>query len=287
MSPSTTSSATRLPTHLDLPSTDNLPVDNAYQPTQWRILIDSITPHLRQLHPDGQYLAVIDMGIYFRITNPPLRGCRCPDFFYVPGVPPVLPDSAFRRSYVLWNDLVPPTLIIELVSDESRGTEHDKTPEEGKFWIYENAIKAPYYAIYDPDTTKIELYQLKRGKYHLLNAGEDGLYAIPQMHVRLGTHYDFHDGMTLNWLRFFDEEGTMFPLQAEAEALKTEKERKRAEREKRKADREKERADSEKERANSEKERANSEKDRANSEKERADRLAAKLRELGIDPERI
>jgi Uma2 family endonuclease len=273
MSSGTASSATGLPTHLDLPSTDNLPADNAYHPTQWRLLIDSITPHLNHLHPNGQYLAAVDMGIYFRITNPPLRGCRCPDFFYVPGVPAVLPDSAFRRSYVLWNEHNAPTLIIEFVSDESRGTEHDATPEEGKFWIYENAIKAAYYAIYEPELAKIELYHLKRGKYQPVAPDEKGLFAIPPMQVFLGTHFDTYDFMSLNWLRFFDEQDDMFLLQADLEVQKAEKERKRGDRESRRAEREKERADNEKK--------------RAEREKERADRLAAKLRELGIDPERM
>jgi Uma2 family endonuclease len=266
-------SATRLPTHLDLPCTDDLPVDNSYQPTQWRLLIDSIRPHLNRLNRDGQYLASVDMGIYFRITDPPLRGCRCPDFFYVPGVPPILPDSPIRRSYVLWNEHVPPTLIIELVSDESRGTEHDATPEEGKFWVYENAIKATYYAIYDPDSVRIELYHLKRGKYKRVDPGKDDLFAIPPMKLKLGTHHDTHDFMTLDWLRFYNEDGEMFLLQADVEARKAEKEKQRADREKKKGEHEKQRAEHEKQ--------------RAEHEKQRAELYAAKLRELGIDPERI
>jgi Uma2 family endonuclease len=262
MSSSIVQTATRLPTHLDLPCTDDLPVDNSYQPCQWVILIDSVRPHLNRLHPDGQYLAAVDMGIYYRFMEPPLRGCRCPDFFYVPGVPPILPDSPIRRSYVLWNEHVHPRLIIELVSDESRGTEHDQTPEEGKFWIYENWIQAEYYAIYEPDEARIELFHWVDGRYVQQKPTEDGLFAIPPMNLLLGTRYETHDFMSLNWLRWFDTNGEM---------LETNEERLVEEHQLR----------------NRERRRANREKQRAEKEKQRADQLAAKLRELGIDPESV
>ena len=163
----------------------------------------------------ANYLAAVDHGIYYRITNPPLRGCRCPDFLYVPGVPPVLPDSSYRRSYVLWNEKVPPRLLIELVSDQSRGTEHDRTPEEGKFWIYENWIKAEYYAIYDPDEAKIELFRRVRGRFVQQKPTAEGMFAIPPMKLFLGTQYETHDSMTLNWLRWFDEKGEMLETNEE------------------------------------------------------------------------
>jgi len=263
-------------THLDLPCEDGLPVDNLYQPTQWVLLSDSIRPHLKILHPDGNYLAAMDMGIYFRITESPLKGCRCPDFFYVPGVPGILPDSLYRRSYVLWQERVPPTLVVELVPESSNGAEHDRTPHEGKFWIYENAIQALYYAIYDPQTVKIELYHLVEGRYQLVEADDDGLYPILPMKVRLGTQYGLHDLMTGNWLRFFDENGEM--LENSLEKLTEERTRRR---------REVIRANREQQRADQESKRADNEQLRAEQQQQRAEQLAAKLRELGIDPENV
>ena len=55
-------------------------------------------------------------------------------------------------------------------------------------------------------------------------------------------------------------------------------------REKERADRERERADRERERADRERERADREREQALRERERAEQLAAKLLELGIDP---
>src|SRR4051812_27519681 len=100
------------PTHLDLPHTDNVPVENFYQPIQSWLLLDTLNAHLHQVHTDGQFLLGADSGIYFRRTTPPLQGCRAPDFFYVPGVPKLL-DGILRRSYVMWAEGVRPLLIIE------------------------------------------------------------------------------------------------------------------------------------------------------------------------------
>ncbi len=273
-------SVERLPTHKDLPSSDDLPVDNSYQPTQWRLLIDTVRPHLDRLHPDGKYLAVTDMGIYFKITDPPLKGCHCPDFFYVPGVEPIPPDSIIRNSYVMWYDRISPRLLIELISDLSRGTEYDRTPEEGKFWIYERAIKAENYAIYDPDTATIDLFRLDEDQFKPVPADADGLYSIPSMQLKLGTHFGTYDAMTLNWLWFYTEDGVRFPMQAEIEA-------ERADREKGRADHLRNLAMIERQRTDQEKKFALLERERAEQEKQRADSLAAKLRDLGIDPDKI
>ena len=36
-----------------------------------------------------------------------LDGCRAPDWYYVPGVPPML-EGRMRRSYVRWQEIVAP-----------------------------------------------------------------------------------------------------------------------------------------------------------------------------------
>src|SRR5262249_32702081 len=144
---------------------------------------------------------------------------------YVPGVPPKLPDSSYRRSYVLWIEQAPPTLVIELVSDESRGEEHDTTPNEGKFWIYENRIKSDYYAIYDPDTAKLELFHLRAGKYRKVRRDAQGHYPIRPMKLKLGAHRGTFRQLTLDWLRFFDEKGAMLLPEAKKQAQRANRER--------------------------------------------------------------
>src|SRR5262249_44622978 len=80
----------RLPDHTQLPETDGSIVQNFQEPPQSILLTDSIRPVLDRLHPDGQYALGQDCGIYFRHTDPPRLGCKAPDWFYVPDVPPLL-----------------------------------------------------------------------------------------------------------------------------------------------------------------------------------------------------
>src|SRR5262249_4680216 len=87
------------PDHLQLPETDGLPVDNFLEFYVAGLLTDSLWPLLQRLHPDGQFAVGQSSGIYWRHTSPPLEGCKAPDWFYVPGVPPTV-DGNYRRSYV-------------------------------------------------------------------------------------------------------------------------------------------------------------------------------------------
>ena len=102
--------ALRLPDHNDLPETDGSIVINFNEAPQTRLLTEAIEPVLRELHPDGHYAIGQDSGIYFRLTDPPLDGCRAPDWFYVPDVPPMAPGGESRRSYVMWQEIIAPLI---------------------------------------------------------------------------------------------------------------------------------------------------------------------------------
>ena len=163
---------TALPNHLQLPETDGSIVENYQESPQGNLLTSSILPRLHELHPDGQFSIGQDSGIYFKHTEHPLDGCRSPDWFYVPGVPPML-DGTFRRSYVLWQERVPPLVLIEYASGNG-SEERDRTPTTGKFWIYEQAIKAKYYAIFEIVSGEVELYSLAQGRYVRVTPNDAG-----------------------------------------------------------------------------------------------------------------
>ena len=246
------------PTHLDLPHTDDKPVENAYQPLQSALLSGSLVPWLDRLHPDGNYYVGADNGIYWRATAPPENGCRAPDWFYVANVPRLL-GGEFRRSYVMWQEVIAPLIVVEYVSGDG-SEERDRTPYSGKLWVYEQAIRATYYAIWDPQQLRLEVFELVRAHYQPMAPNEHSRFLIPEMELELGVwegEYQNHPG---HWLRGWDLNGRILPSPEES----GEEQRQRAEREK---------------------QRAEHEKQRAEHEKQRADKLAAKLRELGVDPE--
>jgi Uma2 family endonuclease len=196
-----------LPDHTQLPDSDGTFVKNFQEHPQSILLTDSILPHLQQLHPDGQYCIGQDCGIYWRLTDPPERGAKSPDWFYVPNVPPSL-NGQMRRSYVLWQELIAPLIVLEFVSGD--GTEErDQTPFEGKFWVYEQVIRPAYYGIYEVEKASIEVYRLVAGNYEIMKPNDMGRYPIALMGVELGIWQGYYINVELPWIRWWDEKGNL------------------------------------------------------------------------------
>jgi Uma2 family endonuclease len=242
--PDTLSLPPALPDHTQLPDSDGTIVENFQEHPQGMLLTDSLRPVLDTLHPDGQYAIGQDAGIYFRITEPALQGCKAPDWFYIPDVPPLL-EGQVRRSYVLWQELIAPLLIIEFASGDG-SEERDVTPQTGMFWVYERILRAEYYAIYEVQRASVEVFRLEHRRYHPVVANERGHYPIDALGVELGIWPGVYQHQDLPWLRAWDQHGNLLPTGDE---------------------------------------RAEVQRQRAEAAEQRAERLAARLRELGVDPD--
>lgn len=237
---------TYLPDHTELPESDGTFVKNFQEHPQSILLTDSITNVLQQLHLDHQYCIGQDCGIYWRLTEPPERGAEAPDWFYVPNVPPML-NGKFRRSYVLWQEYVAPLIVLEFVSGDG-SEERDKTPLTGKFWVYEQAIRVPFYGIYEFSKASVEVYHLVDGKYQLLPPNERGHYPIDPMGVELGIWQGQYKNMEAPWLRWWDAQGNLLLNSDEkSQQLSSQLEQ----------------------------------------EQQRAQRLAERLRQMGVDPDQL
>jgi len=206
------------PDHTQLPESDGTFVKNFQEHPQSLLLTDSISPVLQQLHPDEQYCIGQDCGIYWRETAPPEKGAEAPDWFYVPGVPPVL-EGKIRRSYVLWREYVPPLIALEFASGDG-SEERDRTPlsalpegttqKPGKFWVYERIIRIPYYAIFEINTSRLEVYHLIDFSYQRLEPNDRGHYPIPPLGVELGLWQGrFLNHPERDWLRWWDRQGDL------------------------------------------------------------------------------
>jgi Uma2 family endonuclease len=197
-----------LPDHKQLPDSDGTFVKNFQEHPQSIVLTSSIAPILEKLHPDGRYCIGQDSGIYWRMMEPPEKGAEAPDWFYVPNVAPLL-DGEYRRSYVLWKEFVAPLIAIEFVSgngsDERDTTPPSETEKAGKFWVYEQAIRIPFYVIFDGWKDNLEVYQLLNGRYAKMQSNDRGHYPIPPMGVEIG----LQQAGTTSWLRWWDESGDL------------------------------------------------------------------------------
>ena len=197
-----------LPDHKQLPDSDGTFVKNFQEHPQSIVLTSSIEPVLQKLHPDGRYCIGQDSGIYWRLIEPPEKGAEAPDWFYVPNVSPLL-DGEYRRSYVLWKEFVAPLIAIEFVSgngaEERDATPPSETTKAGKFWVYEQAIRIPFYIIFDGFRDNLEAYHLLDGRYVKMKPNNRGHYAIAPMGVELGLILE--NGVF--WLRWWDDSGSL------------------------------------------------------------------------------
>jgi len=116
----------------------------------------------------------------------------------------------------MWQELIRPLILLEYVSD-NRGVERDRTPLTGKFWVYEQAISAPYYGIFDAAQDSLELYRLIDGSYELQAPNAQGRYPIPPLGVELGIWHGTFFNIDTAWLRWWDNKGMLLPTSAERE----------------------------------------------------------------------
>jgi len=268
-----------LPDHKQLPETDGTFVKNFQEHPQSIVLTSSIAPVLEKLHPDGQYCIGQDSGIYWRLVEPPEKGAEAPDWFYVPNVSSFL-DGEYRRSYVLWKESVAPLIAIEFVSG-SGDEERDATPpsaseKAGKFWVYEQAIRIPFYAIFDAWKDILEVYHLVDGRYAKMEPNERGHFAIAPMAVELGLQQQVQQREMTTWLRWWDEDGNLL-LTGDERAVQFEQ----------KAVLSEQKAVQFEQKAVLSEQKAVQSEQKAVQSEQKAQRLAEQLRALGYNPEEM
>ena len=251
-----------LPDHTQLPESDGTFVKNFQEHPQSLLLTSSIRPVLDQLHPDGQYAIGQDCGIYWRETDPPEKGAEAPDWFYVRSVKklansiiPLANQPTDRKSYTPNLEGEIPAIVMELLSDQE-GEEYSvkRIHPVGKWFFYEQVLRVPHYAIFEPDRGELEVYQLDESRrYELQTPDANNRYWIAPMNLFLGIWQGTRQARTGYWLRWWHENGEM--LWWGSELVTQERQEK------------------------------DCAQQRAEQEYQRAEKLAAQLRAAGIEPE--
>ncbi len=211
-----------LPSAEELPDSDDTPVDNQLQHLIPGLL-EAILAIIWSERMDWYF--GVDMGIYYDPQQP--TDVIVPDGFLSIGVPRII-DSDLRLSYVLWDELVIPTMVLEVVSQTRRG-EYSKKKEE-----YAN-MGILYYVIYNPlrkRKPRLEVYQLNNQQYDLLE-GEP--VWLSEIGLGIGKEIGVYQGVEREWLYWYDREGKRYftpeerVLQAEEKALQAEEKAKKLE----------------------------------------------------------
>jgi Uma2 family endonuclease len=277
----------RLPTALELPDSDDTPVDNELQIPVAGVL-RAILALLWAQRQD--WFFGINMGIYADTENP--KTAIVPDGFLCLDVPRFRPEygSRGRPSYVLWEeDGIVPYLVLEVVS-ATYGGEYDTKLEK-----YES-LEVPYYVVYDPEGFQkrhedLEVYRLVDGRYVLV-AGEP--VWLSEIGLGIGRCPGTVDGWSREWLYWFSEEGERYPVPEEYERYRADLAEGEVEQEREARLQEQEariqaERQVESERLAKEEERLAREQAEQLLQQERQakERLAERLRALGVDPDNL
>lgn len=189
----------------------------------------------------------VDMGIYHTPGEPPI----VPDGFLSLGVERFIEEEG-RLSYVLWEeDNVVPLWALEVVSKTYSGEYEQKKIAYAQLGIL-------YYVIYAPGRGQrrkrkpLEVYRLVEGEYDL-QSGER--VWMPEIGLGIGRERGTYLGRTREWLYWYNQEGKRLPTPEEL--------------------------------AQQETERARMAEQRAEIERQRVEILAARLRDMGVDPNTI
>lgn len=171
---------------------------------------------------------------------------EAPDWLYVPQANPV-PEGVIRCSYTPHSQGAPVAVVMEFLAETETG-EYSVRPvfPYGKMFFYQNILQVPTYVLFDPASVTLHVFHLEGDTYQLAVANEQNRFWIPAMQLFLGTWSGTRLGTTTHWLRWWDTEGNLL-LWSSEKAAQAEQ--------------------------------------RAEAERQCGERLAAKLRELGINPD--
>ncbi len=243
----------------DVITEDETPVDGIAADKQHRFLVQTLNnPYLPPPLGKEPFVAGTNIGLF----SPQLSQPLVPDAFLSLKVK--LPEDLWEnrhRAYFVDVYGKPPEIVVEVVSNRKGGEDRKKLREYALVGVL-------YYVIYDPkkrlSKKVVRCYELQGGSYM-----EMPRHWFSKVNLGVTLWNGVYEGREDTWLRWCDQSGQILLTGDEV----AEQERQHAEQEHQRA----------------EQECLAKEQERLAKEQERfaKERLAAKLRELGIDPDTL
>lgn len=247
-----------LPAKETLPTMYDLPDEEVGQPGmpdefhlwQPRLLDETFRP---AGYGEAERLTASDLNLYYDVRRTKLY--VRPDWYAVVGIPAESPRE-MKLSYVIWQEGIVPFLVVELLSPGTQDNDlglrtGDATGKPVKWEVYERILRVPYYVTFSRYTNEMRVFRLVAVRYEELT-DHQGRFWMPEVELGLGLWQGTYHGEDRLWLRFYDADGRWIPTPLEQER--------------------------------SEKEEA---LEKAETERLKAEKLAAKLKELGVDPKSL
>lgn len=246
-----------LPTMYDLPSEDpeepGLP--DEFHLLQPQLLRETFRP------PDysaDQFFVASDLNLYYDPRHP--LWYKRPDWFAVLGVSRLYEQRDSRLSYVVWQEGVDPAIVVELLSPGTEKEDLGQTLREinqppTKWQVYEQILRVPYYIIFNRYSNQLRAFQNLAGRYQELTLADAPQVWLPELGLGLGLWSGTYEGIESLWLRWQNAEGDWLPSSAERIAQE-QQQRERLQQQ-------------------------------LSLERQRSESLAARLREMGFDPDQL
>jgi Uma2 family endonuclease len=238
---------TQIP-EIDYPDSDGNPMSDNTEQYRWIVMIKE---NLEIIFADNPNIFVAGDLLWYPVRYTPKR--MAPDVMVAFGRP-----KGRRGSYKQWQEEnIPPQVAFEILSPSNKDRRGLESLED-KFNFYETYGIQEYY-VYDPDDLVLYGWQYANGRF--LEIDMRSLWVSPLLQVR----FEWQDGKELIMYR---PNGQRFLSPVELD---------------KRAEAAIQRAEAFEQRADIAEQRANIAEQLAEQEKLRADRLAARLRDLGID----
>jgi len=241
---------------IDLITDDGEPMESNNHRVAMNLLIQSLKYYWRDRQ---DFFVGGNMFVYYSINQVKNQDFKGPDFFVVLDV-----DGTINRdAWIAWEeDSRLPDVVIELMSPST--AEVDLTTKKD---IYERKLKTQDYFVYNPkNPNSLRGWQLINRRYQSLSPNQQGRLYCESLGLWLGIWEGKIENSQGTWLRFFDADGNLVLMGDEAETKRAELERQQKELEQQQKE---------------------EVIQQLKIEKQQKERLAAKLRELGIDPDEI
>jgi Uma2 family endonuclease len=247
-----------LPTMYDLPSEDKeeMGLPDEFHDFQPKLLRETCQPLV------DEFFVGADLNLYYDVRH--TNWYKRPDWFLVLGAPASQLQDELRWSYLMWREGVAPFLVVELLSPGTEDEDLGQTlrvvgKPPTKWQVYEQILRVNFYALYDRYSKQFRLFELRGSGYVELTIDGQGFW-FEALQLGLGLWNGSYFGVEGQWLRWYDRSGNWVGTDRE-QLLQAQEEVAVAQQEVEMTQQQKEDAE------------------------QRAARLAAKLRELGIEPD--
>lgn len=211
-------------------------------------------------YPADEIFVASDLNLYYDPRNS--LWYKRPDWFAVLGVPRSAQQQDLRWSYVVWQEGVSPFLVVELLSPGTEQEDLGQTLREAskpptKWEVYERMLRIPYYVVFDRYTNQMRAFRLVAMRYQEIPLRDRQFMWMEEVQLNLGLWQGEYANTTGLWLRFYDaqQQLVLFPEELALQQVAQERQQRELAQQ------------------------------QAEQERQRAERLANKLRSLGVDIE--